>query len=197
MAAKIYQLKITLQGSSKPPIWRQVLVGSEINFQELHAIIQGAMGWTNSHLHAFTDSRRNFSIGIPDNSGMMDVTDGRKKKIITLLKKEKDQVLYEYDFGDGWIHTIELQKILSADDKLSYPYLLSGKGCCPPEDCGGIWGYYNMVEAINDPKHPEHDDLQEWTGLEAWDVDDFDLELHREDTWSAFKNAKGFYGMMF
>ncbi|MGH1436637.1 MAG: plasmid pRiA4b ORF-3 family protein [Lewinella sp.] len=194
---KIYQLKITLQGSSKPPIWRQILVASTINFQELHAIIQGAMGWTNSHLHAFTDSRRNFFIGIPDNSGMMDVTDGRTKKINTLLKKEKDHVLYEYDFGDGWIHTIELQKILPVDDKLRYPYLLKGKGSCPPEDCGGIWGYYNMVEAINDPKHPEHEDLVEWTGLEYWDVNEVDLELHREETWDAFDNAKGFYGMMF
>ena len=196
MAAKIYQLKITLQGSSKPPIWRQVLVASEINFQELHAIIQGAMGWTNSHLHAFTDRKRSFSIGIPEDEdfGMMEVTDGRKKKISTLLKKENDQLLYEYDFGDGWEHTIELQKILPADDKLSYPYLLTGKGKCPPEDCGGIWGYYNMVKAINDPKHPEHDDFVEWTDFEHWDTHELNLELHREETWDAFKNAKDFYG---
>ncbi len=128
---------------------------------------------------------------------MMDVTDGRTKKINTLLKKEKDQVLYEYDFGDGWIHAIEVQKILPIDDKLHYPYLLKGKGSCPPEDCGGVGGYYNMVEAINDPKHPEHEDLVEWTGLEYWDVNEFDLKLHREETWDAFDNAKGFYGMMF
>lgn len=190
----IYQLKIKLEGSQKPPIWRQVLVDPSINFQQLHAIIQGAMGWTNSHLHHFFDKRNNFFIGIPSEDGWGDTFDGRKKKIASYLKKEKDSLFYEYDFGDGWEHKVELQKILPLDTKLNYPCLLKGKGACPPEDCGGIWGYYDMVAALNNPKHPSHKDMREWIGLDQWDINEFDLELHREQTRIAFEDAFSSYG---
>lgn len=166
MSQPIFQLKIKLRGSQKPPIWRQVQVPADINFQQLHAIIQGAMGWTNSHLHAFTDRRRNFSIGMPNDFGMDDMQDGRRLKVRKFFEAKGDALIYEYDFGDSWEHTVEVQKVLEAEPGETYPKLLKGKGACPPEDCGGIGGYYHLVEAINDPKHPDHEDMKEWTSME-------------------------------
>ena len=91
------------------------------------------------------------------------------------LKAEKDKLTYEYDFGNGWEHDIVLEKILQAQPDLAYPRLTAGECACPFEDCGGIWGYYEMVKAINDPKHPNHDDMVEWIGENEWDVKEFDL----------------------
>lgn len=180
--------------SSKPPIWREVLVRIDINFQELHAIVQGTMGWTNSHLHHFTDRTRSFFIGITDPYDTLGTKDGRKLKVKSYLRAEGDELFYEYDFGDGWQHQIKVQKLLSAEADLRYPHLLRGKGACPPEDCGGIWGYYEMVEAINDPKHERHEDLVEWTGLDKWDTHLFDLVAQQGVLDTCFANAKHFYG---
>lgn len=187
------QLKIKLDGSSKPPIWRQVQVPATINFQELHAIIQGVMGWYNAHLHQFTDRRRNFNIGIPSDFDMMDTQDGRKVKISRYLSSVGDKILYEYDFGDGWEHTVEVQKVMPAEKGQQYPRLLKGKGACPPEDCGGIWGYYNLVEAINEPSHESHEDMKEWMGVDHWDVNEFDQAEAEGSLKSAYASAKKFY----
>jgi hypothetical protein len=197
MSKKVLQLKIKLLGSKKPPIWRQVQIPADIDFQQLHAIIQGAMGWTNSHLHAFTDSRRGFSIGMPDDFGMDDMQDGRKEKVKNYLSAKGDTLIYEYDFGDGWEHAVEVQKVLEAEAGETYPKLLKGKGACPPEDCGGIWGYYHLVEAINDPKHEDHEDMVGWTGVEEWDVNEFDEAHARERVRNWYDNARNSYGMFF
>ena len=97
----------------------------------------------------------------------------------TLINKffnaEKDKLTYEYDFGDGWEHDIVLEKILQAQPDLAYPRLTAGKCACPPEDCGGIGGYYEMAEAINNPNHPNHNNMVEWIGENEWDVKEFDL----------------------
>ena len=175
-----YQLKISLDYSSKPPIWRRVLVPDRFTFHELHAVIQAAMGWENAHLYAFrSPGRRGEDIGIPFDDDFMGVEtqDARKIPIRSQLTQEKQKINYEYDFGDSWSHTLLVEKI--TDEKITAPRCLKGKGACPPEDCGGIYGYYMMVEAINNPKHPEHDDMQEWMGMEEgeqWDVNEFELE---------------------
>ena len=197
MSQTIFQLKITLRGSQKPSIWRQVQIPVGLDFQQLHAIIQGAMGWTNSHLHAFTDRRRNFSIGMPDEFDMDETQDGREEKVQDYLSAKSDTLIYEYDFGDSWEHIIEVQKVLEAEPGETYPKLLKGKGACPPEDCGGIWGYYHMVEAINDPKHEDHEDMVEWTCVEEWDVNEFDEAHARERMLDRFNNARNSYGMFF
>lgn len=197
MSQTIFQLKITLMGSQKPPIWRQVQITADIDFQQLHAIIQGAMGWTNSHLHAFTDQRRNFSIGMPDEFDIDETQDGREEKVQDYLSAKGDTLIYEYDFGDSWEHRVEVQKVLEAEPGETYPKLLKGKGACPPEDCGGIWGYYNLVEAINNPKHESHEDMVEWTGLKKWDVNEFDEASAHEHMLDWYKNARDSYGMFF
>ncbi|MEM6840960.1 MAG: plasmid pRiA4b ORF-3 family protein [Bacteroidota bacterium] len=175
-----YQLKVSLDYSSKPPIWRRILVPDLFSFHELHGVIQAAMGWQNAHLYGFrSGGRGGEEIGIPFDDDFMggEVLDANKIPIQSRFTREKQKINYEYDFGDSWAHTVLIEKI--TDEKITAPRCLKGKGACPPEDCGGIYGYYEMVEAVNNPKHPEHDDMREWLGMEKgekWDVNDFDLE---------------------
>lgn len=175
---KIYQLKITLVGS-KPPIWRRFLVKSDTLFSDLHLIIQTTMGWTNSHLHQFIIGNDSFQ---PDYEGMDD--DGYSqpytdKRLNDFLENENSKLVYEYDFGDSWNHEIVLEKILEEDKNIFYPVCTDGKNACPVEDCGGIWGYEDLVKVLKNKKHPEHEEMKEWLGLE--EDEDFDpKEFNKE-----------------
>ena len=184
---KTYQLKIHLEPNYlKPPIWRRVLVKSDITFYELHQIIQVAMGWTNAHLWDF--SYGDFSITKPsEDDDWRDTVDAKSIKISKLLNKEKDKLDYTYDYGDGWEHKITLEKIIDViniNQKL--PTCIKGKRACPPEDCGGSWGYETLLETIANKKHPEHKDMLEWLGdefdPEEFDIDDVNDCLH-DDCW--------------
>jgi len=93
-----------------------------------------------------------------------------------LLQKEKDKIVYEYDFGDSWEHTVTLEKILDPEEGQVYPVCIKGKRACPPEDCGGIWGYYNLLEILDDPKCDEHQGILDWVGGTI-DPEAFDLEV--------------------
>ena len=193
--AQVHEIKITLCGS-KPPIWRRVAVPSDMCLSDLHYVIQIVMGWTNSHLHQFVvrnakpkpaaDELRKLSQNeqrdkleqlmnrerrISDlRFELDDIEDERKVKLSELAPVVKNKFIYEYDFGDGWDHTIEVVKIGPPAEGVKYPVCLAGKFACPPEDCGGIWGYYEMLEVIKDPKHKDYKDTLEWMG------DDFDPE---------------------
>jgi hypothetical protein len=163
----IYQLKITLR-NSKPPIWRRVLVPATFSLAKLHDVIQYAMGWTDSHLHQFTIDGRFYGVPHPD-----DWHDVLKESAYSLAKVapgEKSKFVYEYDFGDSWEHTIVVEKILPFEPGKVYPVCIAGKRACPPEDVGGVWGYEEFLQAINDPENEEHDSYLEWVG------DDFDPE---------------------
>jgi hypothetical protein len=173
----IYQIKLSLIGV-KPPIWRTVLVASDINLESFHEVIQLAMGWTNSHLHQFIANKVFY--GMPDDDFELEMEDETKHKLSQLLKKEKDTLIYEYDFGDSWEHKILLEKILPYDSSTALPVCIKGKRACPPEDCGGIWGYEELLETISDPKHPDHESMLEWLGGE-FDPEEFDLEEINED----------------
>ncbi len=141
------------------------------------------MGWENAHLFAFRPSGeyRN-DIGIPMEDDWMgdEMQDARRLRVRDFLQTPKQKMHYEYDFGDSWQHTVLLEKV--GEERILAPQFLKGKGACPPEDCGGIWGYYSVVELINDPKSPDHQDAREWLGLkkgERWDVEEFDAEVCR------------------
>jgi len=164
----VYQFKITLLGS-KPPIWRRIQV-EDCTLDKLHEYIQTAMGWTNSHLHEFEINGERY--GDPellddgfDDSGCIDST---RTKISEILPKtgKRLKISYEYDFGDGWEHEILFEgspkKELGKNKK--YPLCLEGDRACPPEDVGGIYGFYEFLEALADPKHEQHDDFMEWAG---------------------------------
>ena len=169
---QIYQIKVTLNGS-KPPIWRRLLVPSSITLSKLHDVLQIAMGWTDSHLHQFVAGGRFY--GQPDPDFDFDVINEKSVRLDRLLKKEKDSITYEYDFGDGWEHKIQLEKALPFDPNLTLPTCIKGKRACPPEDVGGIWGYQEFLQAIHDPSHPEHEEYLEWLG-EKFDPEYFKVD---------------------
>ncbi len=183
--ANIYQIRVQLEGVSKPPVWRQLQVPSDISLYLLHCCIQGAMGWFNSHLHQFIVDGQDY--GIPNEDYDENMKDGRKKKLQNALKKVNTHIDYEYDFGDGWQHRVTLEKILPANPQQTRPALLKGKGACPPEDCGGIWGYENLKEVMKNPAHEEYEDLSEWLGVEAFDATAFDLGDMQEGMISAYE----------
>jgi hypothetical protein len=168
---RVYQLKITLS-DSKPPIWRRVELPDDVTLARLHAIIQEAMGWSDSHLHMFTLGQTFY--GVPDLDDEQDIGDERKAKLNQLLTAPKQTLRYEYDFGDSWTHVVLLEQVREPEAGVRYPRCTAGARACPPEDCGGVWGYTSFLEAIADPEHPEHDELLEWVGG-AFDPEQFDL----------------------
>lgn len=163
MPNKTYQIKITLK-RSKPSIWRRILIPSDLPLADFHKVIQTTMGWTNSHLHQFSKNRSYYAPVMDEDYGDYNSIDYKGYKVSDLLKKEKDKITYEYDFGDDWIHEILLEKIEDKEMENNEAICIKGKNNCPPEDCGGMWGYYAMMEIINDPNHPEHEDYKEWLG---------------------------------
>lgn len=165
MTNKIYQIQIALKGF-KPKIWRRILIQPDLLLADFHKVIQTTMGWTNSHLHQFIKGRTFYTVKMQDDDlwDEMDNVDYKKMKISDLLKKEKDKIVYEYDFGDSWEHDIVLEKILPFDKNTKYPICLSGENNCPPEDCGGVWGYADMLEILKDPNHEEYESYIEWLG---------------------------------
>jgi hypothetical protein len=175
---RIYQLKVTLRGS-KPAIWRRVEVADSVTLAKLHSILQTAMGWYDSHLHQFVVGDAYYGVPHPD----MDVRDERRFKLNQALTAPKQKIVYEYDFGDSWEHEIVLEKVLAPEPGATYPRCTDGKRACPPEDCGGIWGYAELLEAISDPEHPEHEEMSEWLAEdfdpEAFDLDEVNVQLRR------------------
>lgn len=169
----VYQLKISLD-ELHPPIWRRVLVSPEINLFELHHIIQVAMGWENYHLFQFINGPGEY-IGIPEDDGWSQTVDARTILLKDTLTEKGDHILYEYDFGDSWSHTILLEQKVPKHHGISYPYCADGKRNCPPEDCGGVFGYERILEILGDKKHEEYEETQEWME-DDFDPEDFDME---------------------
>lgn len=174
-----YQFKIQLKNVTKPSVWRQVIVPGKITFHKFHQLIQLIFGWEDYHLYHFCPkgygSHPLISIPSPEDWDQADY-DSRKLKINQIFTAEKQSSTYIYDFGDDWVHHIVVEKILADETKI--PVCLAGKGACPPEDCGGPWGYENLKTILADPKHEEHADMKEWLGMEddeEWDADCFDI----------------------
>jgi hypothetical protein len=172
VAAPLYQVKVTLTGV-RPPVWRRLLVPSSISLKKFHQILQIALGWTDSHLHEF--KARGQTYGIPHSEYPNSTQDEARVRLNEVLIKEKDWMLYEYDFGDGWEHKVVVEKVLSLKPDVTAPKCIAGARACPPEDCGGVGGYEEFLEAIKDPFHPEHEEMLEWIGGD-FDPNYFDPE---------------------
>ena len=160
----ILQLKVTLC-QIKPPIWRRILVPDNITLGQLHDVLQIVMGWTDSHFHQFVLGREVYGVPDEDEDNFMFGTplkDENKERVSSLLLKEKDSLTYEYDFGDGWQHKVTLEKIIPYDSSIQLPSCIKGKRACPPEDCGGVWGYVELLEIMSDKSHPEYNERLEW-----------------------------------
>jgi len=174
----IYQLKITLRDVTHPPVWRRIAVPAGLTLDLLHDVIQEAMGWEDDHMHVFSTPRREY--GIPDSD--LGHTDERKVTLAEVLTRPGAKMRYTYDFGDDWEHDIVLEKLLPPDPAAELS-CLAGKGACPPEDCGGAWGYASLKETLADPDHEEHEDLLDWLGLDR--AADFDPAQFRLDDVNA------------
>lgn len=169
---RIYQLKITLD-RARPAIWRRLLVSDSTSLMQLHDILQIAMGWTDSHLHQFEAGGQLYGEPSPDFD--MPVKNEAHVRLAQVLVREKNSMLYEYDFGDGWTHKIVLEKIFAPSPELKTPTCIAGARACPPEDCGGVYGYLELLKVLKNPSHPEHDEMLEWIGGE-FDPDALDLD---------------------
>jgi hypothetical protein len=157
----IFQVKITLVEVESPPVWRRVLVPAAVRLDQLHEIVQAAMGWQNAHLHAFIDGQTYY--GVPDPE--LRHRDERETRLNDLVKPG-DHLQYTYDFGDDWEHDITIEEAIVAEPGMSYPLCVTGQGACPPEDVGGGPGYARLVQILTDPGHEEHQDMLDWLGLD-------------------------------
>jgi len=170
--ASIAHLKIKLD-DVKPAVVRRVEVPLTIRLDRRHLVLQAAMGWTNSHLYEIR--ARGSGWGVPDPDFGDGPLDARKIRLVDVLEDAGVRSLkYLYDFGDGWEHSVRIERITDAVPRIAYPRLVEASGRCPPEDVGGPWGYRDFLEAIADPDHEEHDDLLEWIGG-SFDPVEFDV----------------------
>jgi hypothetical protein len=165
IAPEIYQLKVTLLGTS-PLIWRRVLVPANITLAQLHDVLQTAMGWEDGHMHEFSVGQRRIGRPNPEDRlmGMPAAENERTVRLSGILVKVGSKAIYTYDFGDSWEHSLVLEKRLPVDPTTTYPVCTDGQLACPPEDCGGIPGFYDLVEALGDPAHERHEEMLDWIG---------------------------------
>lgn len=165
---QVYQFKISIDDIN-PLIWRQIQVPETYSFWDLHVAIQDVMPWQDYHLHRFEIvdpcTKMKVEIGIPDEEWMdSKELPGWEQKIADYFSMENNSADYIYDFGDDWYHKIKLEKILARDKNINYPVCVAGERACPPENCGGVCGYENLLQAIKNPKHEQHRELLEWIG---------------------------------
>ncbi|HEX9088174.1 MAG TPA: plasmid pRiA4b ORF-3 family protein [Arthrobacter sp.] len=186
----ILQLKIMLN-NSKPPVWRRVLVPAGMPLPQLHQVIQALFGWFDYHLHEFRTGGIRGPAYAPvnlagDNDSYGDASrDESKVTIGELLPAAGSTLSYTYDFGDNWVLAIKAEKVLPDDDGGQLPRCTAGRGAAPAEDSGGTWGWANVVQAVNDPRHEEHKEYREWLGMlpgdtldpKAFDVDEANKDL--------------------
>lgn len=179
---QIYQIKVTLLYTD-PPIWRRLLVPSDLTLEKLHNVLQIAMGWENCHMHDFRIGQQRY--GEPDPMelafGGPRTASERTARLFDVLDRAGTKAVYTYDFGDSWEHRITVEKRLAPEPGRAYPVCLAGERHGPPEDCGGIPGFYNLLEAIGDPEHEDHDDRLDWLGgdfdPDAFSVDEVNRRL--------------------
>ena len=180
---KILQLKISLMGF-KPLIWRRFLVDDSITFHELHEIIQEVMGWEDNHMFEFVIDNVHIEADKQEQEGFRvdaiwtafrprgRTLPSSRTRLDGFMKGEKLKFFYTYDFGDKWEHSILVEKIMEKGSQQKCPVCIAGKMACPPEDCGGIWGYEELLEIRKDKNHPDYEErIAEWLG------EDFDPEM--------------------
>jgi hypothetical protein len=171
----IYGIKVTLLGT-KPPIWRRLLVPASMTLAKLHDVLQTAMGWHDCHMHEFRAGERHFGRPDPEDISMgIRVENERNIKLSSVPQRAGAKLIYTYDFGDYWEHAIFLEKQLPLLPDMSGLVCIDGNLACPPEDCGGVPGFYELLDALADPSHERHEELRDWIG------DDFDPQAFSVD----------------
>ena len=181
-----FQFKIQLKNIQKPPVWRRVVVNNHVTFDDFHMVIQAAFGWYNCHMYQFAPGGWGSSpvFKVPDPE--FDEPDGAKDstmvKLSEVFNTPGQKYNYKYDFGDDWDHQVTLEEI--TEGRVIRAICLAGKGACPPEDCGGPWGYSRLLEVLNGPKDIEYKETRAWVGLkrgQQWDVNAVDVKAINEE----------------
>jgi len=166
-----YQLLVEL-AKIEPRIWRRVVVADTTPLPLLHRILQVIFDWKDYHLHEFKVGTLSF--GVPDDEYPPPHIDEKSVRLYQVAHQPGDRFVYVYDFGDSWEHEMVLEDMSAAENHVA-PICLDGERAAPPEDCGGVSGYEQLVEALRDPSHPEHLDLRRWAG--NYDPDGLNLDL--------------------
>jgi len=185
----VHHLKLTLK-NIKPPIWREFLVPSDIRLDRLHEVIQIVMGWEDCHLHEFSNGVRGpggLIFGPPAEPGFdlpgmggPPIRAEKKATLLDLAPVKGSKFRYWYDFGDDWYHDAVVKAVAEPKPGVVVPLCIKAAGACPPEDCGGPWGYANLLAVLRDPKHEEYEELSEWVG-DDWDPGHYDIAAVNED----------------
>jgi hypothetical protein len=171
--ASLYEIKITLMNMA-PSIWRRVTVPLDITLGNLHTVIQIAMGWEDDHLHEFLIGRKRYGPVIPDKAGFGEPAVNEDIVCLNGVAKPHAKFIYHYDFGDDWRHEIHIEREIEEDLNPRQVRCVAGENACPPEDCGGPYGYFDLIAILRDAQHEEHNAMQEWIG-EDFDPKYFDL----------------------
>ncbi|MFC9848665.1 plasmid pRiA4b ORF-3 family protein [Streptomyces sp. NPDC060223] len=163
----VHKIKIALR-DSRPPIWRRLEVPSDITLRQLHDVIQAAFGWEEYHMWAFETGRDRYGVADRD----LGIRSAASNRLGQVAPHTGARLRHTYDLGDDWEHDILIEDVTAPEADTAYPRCLTGRRACPPEDCGGIWGYDYLIEILADPAHEEHEDRLEWLGLDS--ADQFD-----------------------
>lgn len=158
---QILQCRVWLV-DSEPSIWRRFEVSDQISLDDLHEILQIVMGWENGHLHAFAIGRDRYAAPFP--MPLEGTLDSTSVSLASFRFKSGDKFSYTYDFGDGWLHQVRVDEVRPQSNEVKLPRCLEGDRACPPEDCGGVWGYEALLERLSDPEDPDFEELLDWVG---------------------------------
>lgn len=169
---EVYEMKVRLKGT-RPGIWRRFQTSGSITLYKLHRILQVVMGWSDYHLYEFRICKSGY--GEPDPDYSPETKSARRVRVSEVLTRGMTKLTYIYDFGDYWEHEIVVERILPAEQHLRHPVCTEGERACPPEDCGGIWGYSHLLKVIRHPRHEEYTEMMEWLGG-VFNPEDFDLD---------------------
>lgn len=175
----VMQFKIELP-EILPLIWRRILVPTDYNLWDLHVAIQDSMGWLDYHLHYFEfkgkGKKKDARIGIPDFQRLGDLPEvypGWEIPVLTYFNDLGVTAKYLYDYGDSWWHTVQLEGFFFKDKAVKYPLCIDGERACPPEDCGGVQGYFELIKTLSNPEDEEYEEMKDWVGKD-WHSESFD-----------------------
>jgi hypothetical protein len=192
---QVLQFKIELM-EIEPLIWRRIQVPADYNFWDLHVAIQDSMGWLDYHLHHFgikgKGKRSEIQIGIPDFEGLEDMPEvfpGWEIMVMVYFNDLGVEAEYHYDYGDSWVHKVKLEGYMYREKNIRYPICTGGERACPPEDCGGVYGYYNVIKVLSNPKNPDYAEIKVWAG-KKWNPEKFDKnDIKFEDPYKRWRGA--------
>ena len=168
---RAFDLRVSLE-YIEPAIWRAIRVPADLTLPQLHKVLQVVMGWSNAHLHQYHVQGRIY--GTPDGEFDTSLLSEVGVYLNDVLQRPGDRLIYEYDFGDEWLHEVRLERVFENASSPRLALCLDGSGKCPPEDSGGPPGFQEFLAALSNRRHPEHRTMREWYGG-TFDRDDFSV----------------------